>query len=56
MTREVRLEEGSVRFSTSLELPARWVAKEQTSRFNEFLKLLGGEGRMSIYAELARNP
>ena len=53
MTREIQLEEQSVRFATLLELPARWVSKEETNRFNEFLRTLGREGQMLVYADLA---
>ena len=56
MTREIRREDQSVRFTTLLELPARWVAPEETSRFNEFVKMLGREGQMSTYAELTDGP
>lgn len=56
MTRKILLEEQSVRFTTLLELPARWVATEETGRFNEFVRALGREGQMSIYAELADDP
>ena len=56
MRREVRTGEGSVRFSTVVELPARWVAKEEADRFSEFARVLRDEGRLSMYARLSGAP
>ena len=56
MKREVRLEGQDLRFETLLEMPARWVSKEETDRFNEFVRVLGDEGVMSFHALLASDP
>lgn len=56
MRREVRTDAGSVRFSTVLELPARWVTKDEADRFSEFARVLRDEGRLSMYASLSSPP
>lgn len=56
MQREVIRDESTVRFSTVLELPARWVSKEEAGRFSEFAKVLRDEGRMSMHARLSGAP
>jgi len=56
MTREIQLDETGVRFSTLLEMPSRWVAEEDTDRFNAFVKALSRQGQMSMYARLVTDP